>query len=111
MNKKLALILSLLVTLIGTFLLGLYAFKIYYDPDQTNGQNTVIKYKEYVIILLQSILYSNFASVKTNIYLQTNIFKQMKQRISSFMIAIIMVITGVPFAFAGGGNARRRPCR
>ena len=49
MNKKLALILSLLVTLIGTFLLGLYAFKIYYDPDQTNGQNTVIKYKEYVV--------------------------------------------------------------
>lgn len=49
MNKKLALILSLLVTLIGTFLLGLYAFKIYYDPDQTNGQNAVIKYKEYVV--------------------------------------------------------------
>lgn len=49
MNKKLALILSLLVTLIGTFLLGLYAFKIYYNPDQPNGQNAVVKYKEYVV--------------------------------------------------------------
>ena len=49
MNKKLALILSLLITLIGTFLLGLYAFKIYYNPDQTNGQNAVVKYKEYVV--------------------------------------------------------------
>ena len=40
---------SLLVTLIGTFLLGLYAFKIYYNPDQPNGQNAVVKYKEYVV--------------------------------------------------------------
>lgn len=48
MNKKFALIISLLLTLIGTFLLGLYDYKIYYNPEATTGQEKVLKYKSYL---------------------------------------------------------------
>lgn len=49
MNKKLALILSILVTLIGTFIVGLYDYNIYYNPEESHGQDTTSKYKEYLV--------------------------------------------------------------
>lgn len=49
MNKKLALILSLLISLIGALLLGVYDYKTYYDPEGKNASTYTSKYKEYII--------------------------------------------------------------
>lgn len=48
MNKKLALILSLLLSLLGAVLLGVYDYKTYYDPEGKNASTYTSKYKEYI---------------------------------------------------------------
>lgn len=49
MNKKLALILSILITLVGTVLLYVYDYNIYYNPEHKNAEELTSEYKSYLV--------------------------------------------------------------
>ena len=48
MKKTLALVLTILVTLIGTALVGIYDYNIYLNPEDKNGGTLTSKYKSYL---------------------------------------------------------------
>ena len=48
MKKSLALVLTILVTLIGTALVGFYDYNIYLNPEEKNGAELTSKYKSYL---------------------------------------------------------------
>ena len=48
MKKTLALVLTILVTLIGTALVGFYDYNIYLNPEEKNGAELTSKYKSYL---------------------------------------------------------------
>lgn len=48
MKKSLALVLTILVTLIGTALVGIYDYNIYLNPEDKNGGTLTSKYKSYL---------------------------------------------------------------
>lgn len=48
MKKSLALVLTILVTLIGTALVGVYDYNVYLNPEDINGSTLTSKYKSYL---------------------------------------------------------------
>jgi len=48
MKKTLALVLTIIVTLIGTALVGIYDYNIYYNPEGKNGSELTSRYKTYL---------------------------------------------------------------
>ena len=48
MKKSLALVLTIIVTLIGTALVGIYDYNIYLNPEDMNGSTLTSKYKSYL---------------------------------------------------------------
>ena len=49
MKKVIILSISILVTLVGTFLLGLYDFKVWLDPNGKNSTKVTSEYRSYLV--------------------------------------------------------------
>lgn len=74
MKKTLALILALIVTLLGTFLLGLYDYNVFYNPDGTNGATYTAAYKTYISNKLdKNIIDEEDADKQTEAKIQYNL--------------------------------------
>ena len=74
MKKTLAIILVVIITLLGTFLLGLYDYNVYYNPDGTNGGTYSAAYKTYVSNKLdKNIIDNEDANKQTEAKIQYNL--------------------------------------
>lgn len=72
MKKILSVIIAILITLIGTVLLGLYDYNIYYNPEGANQNVYTPLYKQYVANKLLSSILDDDKDVQTEKQIKNN---------------------------------------